>query len=44
MRGGGYWDVADRTRAAYRVIWNPGYVIWVLGFRVVLPGAPSSRL
>ena len=43
MRGGSFWNDADRTRAAYRNIRNPGNEIRNQGFRVLLPGAPSSR-
>jgi formylglycine-generating enzyme required for sulfatase activity len=43
-RGGGFWVVAPRARAAYRSRWLPGDGVWSLGFRVVLPAAPSRRL
>jgi formylglycine-generating enzyme required for sulfatase activity len=44
VRGGSYWDDAVGSRAAYRYIRDPGLEFWDRGFRVVLPGAPSSRL
>jgi sulfatase modifying factor 1 len=44
MRGGGFWDVADWARAACRNFRVPGVVNQDLGFRVLLPAVPESRL
>ncbi len=41
VRGGGFRGVARWARAAYRIRLDPGFEDDVLGFRVVLPGAPS---
>ncbi len=41
FRGGGYGDSAQDARAALRYGVNPEDEIDFLGFRVVLPGAPS---
>jgi formylglycine-generating enzyme required for sulfatase activity len=42
IRGGGYWDAAQLARSAYRFRRDPGDRGLVLGFRVLLPAAPSS--
>jgi formylglycine-generating enzyme required for sulfatase activity len=42
IRGGGFWDVALRARAAHRYGWDPEIEFVDLGFRVVLPAAPSD--
>jgi formylglycine-generating enzyme required for sulfatase activity len=41
MRGGSYWNDADRARAAYRNIRNPGIENDNQGFRVLLPAGPE---
>lgn len=41
IRGGSYWNDADRARAAYRNRNDPGIEIRNQGFRVVLPVAPE---
>ena len=42
FRGGCYWDLARRARSACRSIGDPGLRVQVLGFRVLLPFAPSD--
>jgi formylglycine-generating enzyme required for sulfatase activity len=41
LRGGSFWNDADRARAAYRDFWDPDFVSRDLGFRVVLPAVPE---
>lgn len=43
MRGGAFWEKADRARSAYRVIGNPAFVDINLGFRVVIPHRTEPR-
>ena len=42
IRGGCFWDTARRARSAYRVRLDPGDRFGLLGFRVLLPFAPSD--
>ncbi len=43
VRGGSYWNVADRTRSAYRVYGDPGSEHGNQGFRVMLPVAAGPE-
>ncbi len=42
FRGGSFWGTAQFARSAYRNHWNPGVRNVDLGFRVLLPFAPSD--
>lgn len=42
MRGGSFWDTAQRCRSAFRNFWDPWDEIWDQGFRVLLSSAPSG--
>jgi formylglycine-generating enzyme required for sulfatase activity len=44
IRGGGIRVTADGARSAFRNWWYPGFRIWSLGFRVVVPVAPEFGL
>lgn len=43
IRGGSYGLDAGRARSAYRHSWDPDWGLPYLGFRVVVPVAPSDR-
>jgi len=43
MRGGSYWNTANRARSAYRIENNPRIEIRNQGFRVLLSSAPNPR-
>ena len=42
FRGGGFWNSAQFARSAYRSCKDPGSWVGLLGFRVLLPVAPSD--